>query len=200
MQPRNVVTSVEKEQPTHTASPMFWQRALVCVGCGALLSLALPTSNLWPFFAALTPLFILVANSRRLKDAFGYGFFFGVACFALHIIWLPQSFADPEVYGLFFWLLYPPMLVILGCFWGIVTGLSRLVGRRGAGTLTLLPVLWVLMEVGTLTGVICLSLGDVGLYLDGYAVGATCGHRRCLRLEFVDLLRRRSTRGSFCEF
>ena len=144
---------------------MFWQRALVCVGCGALLSLALPTSNLWPFFAALTPLFILVANSRRLKDAFGYGFFFGVVCFALHIIWLPQSFAD--LYGPFFWLLYPPMLVVLGCFWGIVTGLSRLLGRRGAGTLILLPVLWVLMEWARSQGLFAFPWGTLGYIWTG---------------------------------
>ena len=139
---------------------MFWPRVLVCVGCGALLSLALPTPNLWPLFAALTPLFVLVANSRRAKDAFTYGFFFGVACFALHIIWLPQSFA--ELYGSFFWLLYPFLLTVLGCFWGIVTGLSRLVGRRGAGTLLMLPALWVLMEWARSQGLFAFPWGTLG--------------------------------------
>ncbi len=141
---------------------MFWQRVLVCVGCGALLSVALPTPNLWIFFTMLTPLFILVAHSCRVGAAFGYGFFFGVACFALHIIWLPQSFADPEVYGPFFWVLYPFLLTILGCFWGVVTGLSRLTGRRGAGTLVMLPALWVLMEWARSQGLFAFPWGTLG--------------------------------------
>ncbi len=155
------VTEVDAEK-RHDVAPkgMFWPKVLVCVGCGALLSLALPTPNLWPLFTALTPLFVLVAHSRRVKDAFGYGFFFGVACFALHIIWLPQSFAD--LYGPFFWLLYPFLLTVLGCFWGVVTSLSRFIGRRGLGTLLMLPALWVLMEWARSQGLFAFPWGTLG--------------------------------------
>jgi apolipoprotein N-acyltransferase len=132
--------------------------ALFC--CGVILSAALPPLGLFPLLLALCPLFILVATSDRFTEAFGYGFFFAVGFFALYLIWLPASFAD--LYGIFFWLLYPPMLAILGVFWGIVTGSSRLLGGYGQGTLWLLPVLWVLMEWARAQGYFGFPWGTLG--------------------------------------
>ena len=60
------------------------------------------------------------------------------------------------------WIIYPPVVLVLGIFWGIVTGLSRLLGRRGAGTLWLLPALWILMEWARTQGVFAFPWGTLG--------------------------------------
>lgn len=131
---------------------------MVC--CGIILSAALPPLGLYPLALALCPLFVLVATSERPRAAFSYGFFFGIGFFALYLIWLPASFA--ELYGIFFWLLYPPMLAILGVFWGIVTGLSRWVGGYGQRTLWLVTLGWVLMEWARTQGAFGFPWGTLG--------------------------------------
>ncbi|MEM6432026.1 MAG: hypothetical protein AAF708_22495, partial [Deinococcota bacterium] len=139
---------------------MFRFNAFVMVCCGIILSAALPPLGLYPLVLALCPLFVLVATSERPRAAFGYGFFFGVGFFALYLIWLPASFA--ELYGILFWLLYPPMLAILGVFWGIVTGLSRWVGGYGQRTLWLVTLAWVLMEWARTQGAFGFPWGTLG--------------------------------------
>ena len=150
-----VVRSYPSTKPTG-----FWPRALLTALCGALLSAALPAVSFWPLGLALVPLFVLVARSVRVKDAFGLGFFFGLAFFALYVFWLPQSFTD--LFGPVSWIIYPPLVLVLGAFWGVVTGLSRLLGRRGAGTLWLLPALWILMEWARTQGVFAFPWGTLG--------------------------------------
>lgn len=111
---------------------------------GALLSAALPGVGWWPLALVLVPLFVLIARSARVREAFWLGFWFAVAFFGLYLLWLPTSFA--ALFGPIAWIIYPPLLLILGVFWGLVTALSRRLGGPGTGTLALLPALWVLME------------------------------------------------------
>jgi apolipoprotein N-acyltransferase len=139
---------------------VFWVRALLALACGALLSVAFPPSNLWPFAVSLAPVLVLSANAPRRKDAFWTGFFCATGFFFLHLLWLPQSFAPYS--GGFFWLLYPPLIAVLGCFWGIVTFAARALGDRGAGALWLLPALWVLMEWARAQGVFAFPWGTLG--------------------------------------
>jgi apolipoprotein N-acyltransferase len=137
-------------------------RLLVAAAAGALLSAALPPAGFWPLLLALVPLFALVAESRRPRDAFWLGFTFGLAFFTIYVLWLPASFASPEFFGSFFWLLYPPLLLILSSFWGLVTLAARLLGGGGLFTLALLPPLWIAMEWARTQGYFAFPWGTLG--------------------------------------
>lgn len=128
--------------------------------CGAALSLAMPPVGLWFCFLALIPLFIVVATSERPRVAFWYGFFFAFGFFALNLFWLPNSLS--KLFGGYIWVTFPPMLLILGCFWGIVTLFSRLWGGQGYGSLLLLPPLWLLMEWARTHGPFAFPWGSLG--------------------------------------
>lgn len=118
--------------------------ALLAALLGALFSAALPGVGWWPLALVLVPLFVLIAHSPNARAAFSLGYWFAVAFFGLYLLWLPTSFAT--LFSPAAWVIYPPLLLILGLFWGLVTGLSRWLGGPGRGTLALLPALWVLME------------------------------------------------------
>ncbi|MEZ4605669.1 MAG: apolipoprotein N-acyltransferase [Deinococcales bacterium] len=139
---------------------MFWLHVIILVICGGVFSFALPSVNAWWCALALVPLFVLVARAERSKDAFGYGFFFALSFFSLHLIWLPTSFA--ELFGQAFWFTYPPMLIVLGCFWGLLCWFARFLGGRGKVTLWLLPALWVLVEWLRSQGVFAFPWGTLG--------------------------------------
>lgn len=127
---------------------------------GAALSLAMPPIGLWFCFLALVPLFVLVANTERARAAFWFGFYFAVGFFAFHLFWLPNSLST--LFGAFIWATFPPMVLILGCFWGIVTSFSRYFGGRGYGTLLLLPAFWLLMEWARTHGIFAFPWGSLG--------------------------------------
>ena len=139
---------------------LFGLRALACAVYGALLSFAFPPFGVWPFVVALPLLFVLVARSSKVKGAFGLGLWFGVAFFAQHLFWLPNSLS--EIFGPVAWGIYPPIVIIEGLFWGSVTGLSRAAGRRGSGTLLLLPALWLIMEWARAQGPLAFPWGGIG--------------------------------------
>jgi apolipoprotein N-acyltransferase len=133
---------------------------LVVAFCGVLLSAALPPSTLWPLTLALVPLFVMVAGSKRPRQAFWLGVVFGATFFSLYILWLPSSFS--ELLGSFFWVLFPPLVAVLAGFWGLVCWSSRAIGGRGAGTLWLLPAFWVLMEWARTQGYLGFPWGTLG--------------------------------------
>lgn len=125
----------------------------------------MPTLGFWPLAVALVPLFVLVAKREHAGGAFGLGFWFGVGFFSLHIFWLPQSFA--ELFGPAAWIIYPPLVLIVSSFWGLVCYVSRLCGRRGVVSLLLLPALWILMEWARTQGVFAFPWGTLGyIWLD----------------------------------
>ncbi len=139
---------------------VFFIRAALLIFSGALLSLAFPPVGVWPLVVALAPLIVLTANSLSAREAFWPGFFFALGFFALHLLWLPQSFAPYS--GGYFWLLFPPLLALLGVFWGLVTFGARFLGGRGVGTLWLLPALWVVMEWARTQGPFAFPWGVLG--------------------------------------
>ena len=139
---------------------MFFARAVLALLCGALLSLAFPPVGVWPLVFALAPLILLTVNSLSARAAFWPGFFFGLGFFALYLLWLPESFAPYS--GGFFWLLYPPLIAVLGVFWGLVTFTARLLGGRGVGALWLLPAVWVIMEWARTQGPFAFPWGVLG--------------------------------------
>lgn len=141
---------------------MTASRLLVCAAAGALLSAALPPTGWWPLLLALTPLFVFVSDSARPRDAFWLGFGFALPFFTLYVLWLPASFASPAFFGPLFWLLYPPLLLALSSFWGLVTLAARLLGGGGAATLALLPPLWILMEWARTQGYFAFPWGTLG--------------------------------------
>lgn len=141
--------------------------ALIALTCGVLLTLALPPTGLWPALLALGPLFVLVAGSGGFRRAFLLGFWFALGFFSLYLLWLPASLSQPDWLGPFFWLIYPPLLLLLASFWGLATGLSRLVGGRGRSTLLLLPAAWVITELLRSVGYFAFPWGTLGyLWLD----------------------------------
>jgi apolipoprotein N-acyltransferase len=127
---------------------------------GAALSFAMPPSGLWFLFLALAPLFIVVATAERPKAAFWFGFYFAIGFFTLHLFWLPSSLSKD--FGGFIWATFPPMILILGCFWGIVTYFSRFLGGQGYATLLLLPPFWLLMEWARTHGPFAFPWGSLG--------------------------------------
>ena len=139
---------------------MFFARALLSLGCGALLSLAFSPVGVWPLALALAPLILITVNSLSARAAFWPGFFFGLGFFALYLLWLPESFAPYS--GGYFWFLYPPMIAVLGVFWGLVTLAARLLGGRGVGALWLLPALWVIIEWARTQGPFAFPWGVLG--------------------------------------
>src|SRR5690625_740676 len=135
---------------------------LVAAASGALLSLALPPNNWWPLLFALTPLFTLVALAPRNRRAFWLGFAFGLPFFTLYILWLPASFAQPDFFGPFFWLLFPPLVLLLSAFWGLVTLLARLLGGGCARPAVLSARLWLLWECARAQGYFAFPWGTIG--------------------------------------
>ena len=135
---------------------------LVAAVSGALLSLALPPTGVWPLYLALVPLFVLVAKAPSARRAFWLGAAFALTFFGIYILWLPRSFSLPSMLGPFFWAVFPLMLAALCLFWGVVTYLARLLGGRGQGTLWLLPGLWVLMEWLRTQGYLGFPWGTLG--------------------------------------
>ncbi len=140
---------------------------LTAAACGALLTVALPPTGLWPAALALVPLFALVASASTPRRAFQLGAAFALTFFGLYIFWLPLSFSRSDMLGPFFWVLFPLLVAVLCLFWGAVTWASRILGGRGAGTLWLLPALWILMEWLRTQGYLGFPWGTLGyLWLD----------------------------------
>ena len=139
---------------------MLGLRYLLAAAAGAIVSGALPPLGGWFLLLALVPLFVLVADTERLAEAFWLGFWFALPFFTLHIWWLPASFAVP--FGPFFWAIFPLLLLALSAIWGGTTWLSRLVGGRGGLTLALLPAAWVLVEWARSQGYVGFPWGIFG--------------------------------------
>ncbi len=139
---------------------MFVLNALLLILCGAGFSFALPPTGFWWLVCLCIPLFILVAQSQSSRNAFGYGFCFALGCFALHLRWLPASFA--ENLSPAFWLTFPPMLIVLGIMWGLVCYISRFLGGQGRHTLWIMPAIWVLMEWLRTLGIFAFPWGTFG--------------------------------------
>lgn len=127
---------------------------------GALFSAALPPLGLWILAVFLLPLMVLVARARRRRDAFALGFFFALAFFGLHLLWLPLSFV--ALFGEVAWIIYPPLIAALALMWGLVTLTSRWLGGYGTGTLFVLPAAWVFSEWLRSQGVFAFPWGFVG--------------------------------------
>ncbi|MEJ2357317.1 MAG: apolipoprotein N-acyltransferase [Deinococcales bacterium] len=135
---------------------------LVAAASGALLSLALPPTGVWPLFLALAPLFALVARAPSARRAFWLGAAFALPFFGIYILWLPRSFSQPSMLGPFFWGVFPLLLAALCLIWGAVTFAARWVGGRGRGTLWLLPGFWVLTEWLRTQGYLAFPWGTLG--------------------------------------
>ena len=135
---------------------------VTAAAAGVLLALALPPGGAWPLVAALAVPFALTARARSVRAAFGVGAAFALGFFALYVLWLPRSFADPGLLGPWYWVLHPFMLAILAAMWGLVTALARALGGRGAGTLLLVVPFWLLGEALRATGYFAFPWGTLG--------------------------------------
>lgn len=136
-------------------------QSLLVLLLGMVFSAAFPPLGLWYLALALLPLFVFSARAEKARDAFGFGFWFGLGFFALHIFWLPNSLSSPNLFGPVAWVIYAPIVLIEGVFWGLVTWLSRLVAGRSRGVLWLLPAFWLLMEWARTQGPLAFPWGSL---------------------------------------
>lgn len=135
---------------------------LVAAAAGIALAFALPPHGFWPLGAVLAVPFALTARAASARAAFWVGAAFALTFFALYVSWLPRSFADPGLLGPWFWALHPFLLAILAAMWGLVTGLARAFGGRGAGALVLLPIYWAVGEALRASGYFAFPWGSLG--------------------------------------
>lgn len=133
---------------------------LAAAASGVVLSAALPPSNAWPLLLAVAVLFGLIASARGAGEAFAVGASGGLAFFLLYVLWLPASFS--ALLGPAFWALFPLLLAVLAAIWGLTAAAARLVGRDGPGTLLVLPVAWVAVEMLRATGFFAFPWGTLG--------------------------------------
>lgn len=131
---------------------------------GALLAAcALPFA-----WSAVTPvplalLFALVASAVSPRAAAWRAFLAGVTFFALHLLWLPESFQVG--FGPFGALMFLPVYAIEGSFWAALAWLAVRVGARFGGRVWLLAFGWVLLEWLRHLGPLAFPWGTVGYTL-----------------------------------
>jgi apolipoprotein N-acyltransferase len=99
---------------------------LVALGLGAVLGLIhvpFPASWLLPIPLAL--IMLLILEQPTAKDSSRVGFFAGLGFWAIHLFWLPQSFAGvfPNA-ALLIWALMPLVWVIESGFWAVLVWIS----------------------------------------------------------------------------
>ena len=141
------------------------KKLIVAAACGAVTSIALPPSAIWPFALGLVPLFVLVAISERTRESFWLGYIFALTFFTLYLLWIPLSFS--ETMGSIFWVAFPIIVNWLAIFWGSTTALCRWVAGPGTSTLCLLPAAWVIVEWIRTHGYLAFPWGTFGyIWLD----------------------------------
>lgn len=133
---------------------------LISAILGLGFSFSFSPFNFWPLFLLLVPLFLLIANSEKARHAYSIGFFFTASFFAAHILWLPQSLSSPQLFGAVAWLIYPPIFLLEGVFFGIVAYLSRIIAGRGRSVLWVLPAFWLVLEWARTQGPLAFPWGS----------------------------------------
>lgn len=99
---------------------------LVALGLGAVLGLVhvpFPASWLLPIPLAL--IMLLILEQPTAKDSSRVGFFAGLGFWAIHLFWLPQSFAGVfKSAAVLVWALMPLVWVIEAGFWAVLVWIS----------------------------------------------------------------------------
>ena len=149
-----------------------WPRAfesLLALGFGGLLgAVFLPSPLSWLAPIPLAGIFGLIAESRRGRHAFTLGFLAGFVFFALHLAWLPTSFA--QLFGPVGAAPMPFLAAVLGLMWGTAALVARRFGGLGTGepgmvcarVLMLLPFVWVILEWLRGLGPLSFTWGTLG--------------------------------------
>ncbi len=132
------------------------------LACGVALALVfVPFPWSWLAPLPLAGLFWQVTRARDARGAFAAGFAGGLGFFAVHLLWLPVSFA--ALFGIVGALPMPFLALVLAAFWGITAGLTRrLAGRH---TLVALAFAWVLLEWLRGLGPLAFTWGTLGYAL-----------------------------------
>jgi apolipoprotein N-acyltransferase len=99
---------------------------LVALGLGAtvgLIHVPFPASWLLPIPLAL--IMLLILEQPNAKDSSRVGFFAGLGFWAIHLFWLPQSFAGVfPAAALLVWMLMPLVWVIEAGFWALTVWIA----------------------------------------------------------------------------
>ena len=134
---------------------------LIAFVLGLIFSLAFSPFGLWPLFLMLIPLFIIIANTEKARHAYNIGFFFALAFFGAHILWLPKSLSAPTLFGLIAWMIYPPLIIAEGAIYGFMIYLTRKIAGKGRSVLWLLPLFWVILEWTRTQGPLAFPWGSI---------------------------------------
>lgn len=99
---------------------------LVALGLGAILGLIhVPFPASWLLPIPLGLIMLLILEQPTAKDSSRVGFFAGLGFWAIHLFWLPQSFAGvfPSA-AVLVWALMPIVWVIEAGFWALLVWIS----------------------------------------------------------------------------
>ena len=134
---------------------------LIVFVLGLIFSLAFSPFGLWPLFLVLVPLFIIIAKTKKARHAYNIGFFFALAFFGAHILWLPKSLSSADLFGAIAWLIYPPLIIAEGVIYGFMIYLARKIAGKGRSVLWLLPLFWVILEWTRTQGPLAFPWGSI---------------------------------------
>ncbi len=121
-----------------------WRRRAAALLLGALAALALPPLHLVPvLLVSFTGLVWLTDGTRRWRDAFWLGWWFGLGHFAAGLYWIANAMlTDPVRFG---WMIPPAvggLAAVLAVFPGLAVLGTRALGGAGPARIVALAGLW----------------------------------------------------------
>lgn len=140
-------------------------RGQLVVAGFALGAVFVPSSWSWLAPLPLALLFAYVSHAKE-REAFVGALLFGAAFFAVHLAWLPESFA--RLFGPLGAVIFAPLVALLALLWGGTAAFTRFAFGRGLGTLWALPLAWTLVEWARTLSLFGFPWGTLG-----YALGPT---------------------------
>jgi apolipoprotein N-acyltransferase len=140
---------------------------LIALALGAILGLIhvpFPASWLLPLPLAL--IMLLILEQPTVKDSSRVGFFAGLGFWAIHLFWLPQSFAGvfPSA-AVLVWLLMPIVWVIEAGFWALLVWISVRITPHDWARLGVLCSGFVILEWLRSLGPLAFPWGNFGYAL-----------------------------------
>ena len=125
-----------------------WQKMLLAFVLGVVAVGALPPLHIWPLLIpAFSGLVWLIEGSKRLRQAFAAGWWFGLGYFVAGLYWLAYAFlVEPEQFGWLAPIAVLGLAALLAMFTGATTLLARAAGVRGIGTVFVVAACWTALE------------------------------------------------------
>ncbi|HEY9878510.1 MAG TPA: apolipoprotein N-acyltransferase [Leptolyngbyaceae cyanobacterium] len=143
---------------TNKAAQFSWKTALLLVGSGLVMSLAVPPMSLWPLaWFCLAPLWGVLSTYRTWKTSFLYGLFWGVGFYgsvlswitALHpLTWMGVPWLGSIAIAAFAWSFVTLWGAATVGIWAVaLQALTRFKGIRPVTKIVVGTTLWCVLEV-----------------------------------------------------